>query len=134
MKSKATVLYTQFEKIKEHRVSISHVDSRQHIYMLPKILEITIRMAEKNCIRYIRCPKEKFRFESIYSFRKYTRLMQQITLNLFCLYSKRGINPYSVGDFHCFFMVGNGKNRSDENIIDSRRWEQRNHGSSGSKA
>ena len=99
-------LCAQFEKINEQGVSISHIDSHQHIHMLPKILEITIRLAKKYGIRHIRYPKEKIRFESIYSFRKYPRLMQQIALNLFCLYSRQRIKPYSVGGFHGFFHGG----------------------------
>ena len=99
-------LCAQFEKINGHGVPISHIDSHQHIHMLPKILEITIRLAKKYGIRHIRYPKEKIRFESIYSFRKYPRLMQQIALNLFCLYSRQRIKPYSVGGFHGFFHGG----------------------------
>ena len=99
-------LEAQFENIIKHGVLISHIDSHQHIHMLPKILEITIRLAEKFGIRYIRCPKEKIRFESIFSFWKYPRLIQQITLNFFCLYSKERIKPYSVGGFHGFFHGG----------------------------
>ena len=99
-------LCAQFEKINEHGVSISHVDSHQHIHMLPKILEITIRLAEKYGIRHIRYPREKIRLESIYSFRKYPRLIQQIALNLFCLYSRQRIRPYSIGRFHGFFHGG----------------------------
>ena len=99
-------LCAQFEKINEQGVSISHIDSHQHIHMLPKILEITIRLAKKYGIRHIRYPKEKIRFESIYSFRKYPRLMQQIALNLFCHYSRQRIRPYSIGGFHGFFHGG----------------------------
>lgn len=99
-------LDAQFEKIMKHGVSLSHIDSHQHIHILPKILEITIRLAEKYGIPHIRWPKEKIRFEFVYSFRKYPRLMQQITLNLFCIYSKKRIKPYSVGGFHGFFHGG----------------------------
>jgi len=99
-------LDAQFERVIQHGISISHIDSHQHIHMLPKVLEITIRLAEKYGIRHIRCPKEKIRFESIYSFRKYPRLMQQIALNLFCLYSRKRIKSYSIGGFHGFFYGG----------------------------
>jgi predicted glycoside hydrolase/deacetylase ChbG (UPF0249 family) len=50
--------------------------------------------------------KGKIPFESIYSFIKYPRLMQQIALNLFCLYSRKRIKSYSVGGFHGFFNGG----------------------------
>jgi predicted glycoside hydrolase/deacetylase ChbG (UPF0249 family) len=99
-------LHAQFEKVMQHGVSISHVDSHQHIHMLPKILEITIRLAEKFGVRHIRYPKEKIRLESIYSFGKYPRVVQQIALNLCCLYSRKRIRPYAGGNFHGFFHGG----------------------------
>lgn len=99
-------LNAQFEKIIKHDVSISHIDSHQHIHILPKVLEITIRLAKKYNIGHIRCPKEKIRLKSITSFRKYPRLVQQIALNFFCLYSQQRIKPYTVGGFHGFFHGG----------------------------
>ena len=106
MKDVEKELNAQFEKVLKHGISISHIDSHQHIHMLPKILEITIQLADRYNIRFIRCPNEKLRFPSICSFRKFTRLMQQITLNLFCLYSKKIIEIYSAGGFHGFFHGG----------------------------
>jgi chitin disaccharide deacetylase len=99
-------LCAQFEKVISHGVAVSHIDSHQHIHMLPGILEITVRLADRYGIRFIRCPKERICFRNIISYGKYTRLLQQIILNIFCMYSKKQIRPYAVDHFYGFFNGG----------------------------
>jgi len=96
----------QFEKLIFHGISISHVDSHQHIHMLPKILEITIQLADRYNIRVIRFPKEKIRIKHLASSSKYPRLIQQLVLNLFCAYSRGLMKYYATDHFYGFYYGG----------------------------
>lgn len=96
----------QFEKLIFHGISISHIDSHQHIHVLPKISEITIQMAKRYGIRAIRFPKEKIRIQHLASGRKYPRLIQQIVLNLFCDYSRERMKNYATDHFYGFYYGG----------------------------
>ena len=49
---------SQIDKVKKEGLSISHFDSHEHIHLFPKILEVVIRLAKENNIKYIRIPAE----------------------------------------------------------------------------
>ncbi len=102
----------QIEKVYDSGIKISHIDSHQHIHILPEILEVTIELAEDYGIKYIRCPKERVEVRNILSFKKFPRLLQQMALNIFCLYSRRRIKKFTVDNFYGFYDGGHlEKNR-----------------------
>lgn len=49
---------SQIDKVRKEGLSISHLDSHEHIHLFPKILEVVIRIAKENNIKYIRVPAE----------------------------------------------------------------------------
>src|SRR3989304_4906126 len=51
-------LNAQIRKVLDHGINISHIDSHQHIHMLPKILDLIIDLANQYNIKFIRLPKE----------------------------------------------------------------------------
>lgn len=53
-----TELKNQIAKIRKTRFAITHVDSHQHIHMVPGILKLVIKLAKEEGIRYIRFPME----------------------------------------------------------------------------
>jgi len=107
----------QFEKLLFHGISISHIDSHQHIHVLPKILNITIQLADQYGIRFIRYPRERIRIQHLTSGKKYPRLIQQIVLNLFCVYSIEQMKSYATDHFYGFFYGGNLDKTKLKNIL-----------------
>ncbi len=98
---------SQIEKLLASGIKITHIDSHQHIHMLPKILKVTIELAGEYGIKFIRCPNEKIDMRNLFTLRKLPRLLQQISLNFFCYYSKDLITAYSVDNFYGFSDGGN---------------------------
>jgi chitin disaccharide deacetylase len=98
--------HAQTKKILDHGISITHIDSHQHIHILPKIADITIELAEKYGIKYIRYPKEDFEFRNILSIRKLKRIVQQMAVTFFCLYSRNRLRNYSLDHFFGFYDGG----------------------------
>lgn len=49
---------TQIEALLETGVSITHLDSHQHVHIFPAVIEIAVRAAETFGIRWLRIPKE----------------------------------------------------------------------------
>jgi hopanoid biosynthesis associated protein HpnK len=96
----------QFDKVIDHGISISHIDSHQHLHVLPKILEITIQLANRHGIRAIRFPKERIRIQHLATGSNYPRLIQQIVLNIFCAYSRERMKHYATDHFHGFYYGG----------------------------
>jgi predicted glycoside hydrolase/deacetylase ChbG (UPF0249 family) len=48
----------QIEKVQQEGLTISHIDSHEHVHMFPGILDIVMRLAVENNIKYIRVPDE----------------------------------------------------------------------------
>jgi hopanoid biosynthesis associated protein HpnK len=106
MQEVKTEFHAQAKKILDHGISITHIDSHQHIHILPKIADITIELAEEYGIKYIRYPKEDIEFRKILSARKIKRLVQQMAVNFFCLYSRNRLKNYSLDQFFGFYDGG----------------------------
>lgn len=82
-------LIAQFEKILDYGIKISHIDSHQHLHILPKILDIIIELAHHYDIKFIRFPRENF---SNYMFRDLKlgkRVLQMAVLNYLCTATKK---------------------------------------------
>jgi len=98
--------HAQAKKILDQGISITHIDSHQHIHILPKIADITIELAEEYGIKFIRYPKEDMEFRNILSVRKIKRLVQQMAVNFFCFYSRNRLKNYSLDHFFGFYDGG----------------------------
>jgi len=90
-------LDSQMNTVLSHGLKISHIDSHQHVHMLPKILNIVLELSFKYNIPFIRFPKEYFTFSNE---GKSTlgRAIKTKVLNSLCYVSRRKI----VSKTDCF--------------------------------
>lgn len=98
-------LNAQIRKVLDHGINISHIDSHQHIHMLPKILDLIIDLANQYNIKFIRLPKENI---CVYMFRDLTsleRIAQIATLNYFCSKAEKKI-PTKTDFFAGYYFGG----------------------------
>jgi chitin disaccharide deacetylase len=49
-------LERQVEKVLDHGLVPTHVDSHKHVHILPQVLDVTLEIAQKYSIPWIRCP------------------------------------------------------------------------------
>lgn len=112
-------LRAQFEKAIDSDPKITHIDSHNHIHILPCILDITIKLCKEFNIKYIRYPSEKIALKHIFSgFFKRTLLMcivKILLINAGDKIKKAGLN--STQFFFGFFNSGNLKMGDIEKII-----------------
>lgn len=106
-------LTAQIEKILDHGIKISHIDSHQHLHMLPKILDITIELANNYNIKFIRFPKEKFRGYMLRDLKSIDRIAQMAVINHFCSKAKEKISFKT--DYFAGFYFGGKLNK--QNLI-----------------
>jgi chitin disaccharide deacetylase len=99
-------LEAQIKKVASYGISISHLDSHQHLHILPQILNITAELAQQYGIPAIRLPYETPRFYMLKSRKIFPRLPQLLGLNLFCQLGKKTI-PLRTAHFAGFFFGGN---------------------------
>ena len=106
-------LKAQIEKLLDHGIKISHIDSHQHLHILPRILDITIELANRYKIKFIRIPKEKFSAYMFANFKSVYRIAQMAALNYFCSKAKEKIS-FKTDHFAGFYFGGK---LSKQNLI-----------------
>lgn len=99
-------LEAQIKKVLSRGIEISHLDSHQHLHMLPQIRHITIALANKYNIPAIRVPREHLRPYMLRRAGGISRLCQLFVLNAFCQLGRK--TPARRTDhFVGFFFGGN---------------------------
>ena len=98
-------LEAQVVKVLDQEIVISHIDSHQHIHMLPRILSIVISIAKKYGIRIVRFPNEKLHSDMMYDLGFFSRLMQLLVINWFCQMGRR-MNFAKTDRFFGFLFSG----------------------------
>lgn len=96
----------QIQKILDYGIKISHLDSHQHLHVLPQIIKIATGFAEKYKIPFIRYPEEKLKFYMFSKVINLNRIVKMQVLNLFCRIVKKEIVS-RTDHFAGFFMGGN---------------------------
>jgi predicted glycoside hydrolase/deacetylase ChbG (UPF0249 family) len=95
----------QIEKIIAHGIKPTHIDSHQHVHVLPDIFRIVTDLAKKYKIPFIRIPKEDFQNYMLRNQRFYGRVIQMFLLNILCSQQKRN-DVMSLDHFAGFYFGG----------------------------
>ena len=98
-------LKSQIEKVTREGFKVTHLDSHEHIHMLPEVLKITVALAEEFDVPYVRIPaepcylfKKDFKVKDLvrhYALSFFNRRFRNIFNNL-----KMKKNDYFLGHFH----------------------------------
>lgn len=79
-------LEKQIARVSNSGITVSHLDSHQHLHMLPKIWKITVELAKKFNIPAIRFPKERVSvgLSMLMDGARIIRFFEMLALNCFC--------------------------------------------------
>jgi predicted glycoside hydrolase/deacetylase ChbG (UPF0249 family) len=77
-------LEAQIQRVLQHGVKVSHLDSHQHLHMLPQIWHITVSLAQEYAIPAIRLPHEPLHPYMLRDTARMARIAQLLGLNFFC--------------------------------------------------
>lgn len=110
-------LSLQFKKVKEAGVSISHIDSHQHVHSLFGIQKIVQEFAKQYNIQFIRTTHEKIKLYMFQNIRTVSRIIQLIVLNFISLKSVKNSKFSKIKYFTGFFTGGNLGKENLKNII-----------------
>jgi len=105
----------QIEKVLDNGIDISHIDSHQHIHILPGIFNIAVSLAKKYGIRFIRIPDERLRLYMFKNIFAYPRILQLLIVKTILTFvNKSQMKPYP--EFYGFYFGGN-LNKENLNVI-----------------
>lgn len=99
-------LEAQIKKVLSQGIEISHLDSHQHLHMLPQIRHITTALANKYNIPAIRGPREYLRPYMLRRAGGISRLCQLFVLNTFCQLGRK-MPARRTDHFVGFYFGGN---------------------------
>jgi len=112
-------IYSEFKsqviKIKKEGLKISHINSHQHLHILPAILKIVIRLAEEEGISNIRFPFEKINV--VRSVRDPRVLLRNISLASVCAVSKKLLKTSNVNFNEYFIGHAEALKLNKENLV-----------------
>ena len=97
-------LQAQITRVTSSGISISHVDSHQHLHMLPNILRVTIQLAKEFGIDAIRIPNESFHISMLSKWSLFSRALELIILKCFCRKAEK--LPLARTDYFVGFFYG----------------------------
>jgi predicted glycoside hydrolase/deacetylase ChbG (UPF0249 family) len=80
-------LDAQIRLARAHGLSLSHLDSHQHVHALPAIARIVAELADAHAIRVVRYPCERLHAYMLKSTGSARRLAEQLALNALCTLS-----------------------------------------------
>jgi predicted glycoside hydrolase/deacetylase ChbG (UPF0249 family) len=99
-------LEAQIKRVMSHGISISHLDSHQHLHLLPQILSTTTKLAKKYGIPAIRFPREVLHLSMLRGDEAVSRILQLLILNIFCRLGRNTVR-LRTDHFVGFFCSGN---------------------------
>ena len=82
-----TELDAQIRLAKRRGLAPSHLDSHQHVHALPGIARVVAELAHAHAIRAVRYPRERLQAYMLANVREARRLVEQLALNLVCIFS-----------------------------------------------
>ena len=114
-------LRAQFEKAMVSNLKITHVDSHNHIHVLPAILDITIKLCKEFNIKYIRYPSEKIRLRYLFSIPS-KRVLLMCAIRILLINAENKIKKTGLKSTRFFFGFlnsGNLRTRDVKRMISS---------------
>ena len=110
-------LEAQIQKVLSCGLCVSHLDSHQHLHMLPQILTMTIDLARKYNIPAIRVPRERFRPYMLRRAAGVLRVCELFVLNRFCQIGKN-MSVRRTDHFAGFCLGGRLHKKNLQTLLD----------------
>lgn len=109
-------LDSQIRRVRDAGLAITHLDSHQHVHVLPGIFDVTVQLARAHGIRAVRLPRETLKPSLLALAPSRLRAVQQLVLNGFCLLARRKLDPLLSTDHFAGFLFGG---RMDKTHLDT---------------
>ena len=109
-------LDAQIAKVKNQGIPFSHLDSHQHVHMLPRVRQVVIELARKYGIRAMRRPREPLRGYMLKKWKNYSRIPQLLVLNTLCRLAGNRDIP-GAEHFAGFYYGGNLNKKNLLNVL-----------------
>jgi chitin disaccharide deacetylase len=98
-------LDAQIARIREAGLTVSHLDSHQHVHMLPGILSVVQELSLGHGVAPMRMPREAISPYMLTSPGGLPRIAQQLVLNHFCRRARKNFGP-TTDHFAGFYFGG----------------------------
>ncbi|QJW46664.1 ChbG/HpnK family deacetylase [bacterium BFN5] len=111
-----TEFSAQIEKVIQAGITPTHLDSHQHLHILPGVIDIVIELAKHYKIAAIRIPDEDYFFTGKFPF-SFSRILGRNGLTLLARAARRKGSKYGIQMPDHFFGMLAGGNMSEEYLL-----------------
>jgi len=73
----------QIERVLDHGIAVTHLDSHQHVHMLPGLADLCLQLASRYHVPFVRVPVEPFRVGGLLGLHGISRIMGSLALRVF---------------------------------------------------
>ena len=109
-------LSNQINFMRAHGLILTHIDSHQHLHVLPGINDVVVKIAQKNQITKIRLPHENFFFTGNYPY-TFARFLGRTILSIFAKLSKKKFEAAQLTLPNSFFGMLAGGNLQEKYFL-----------------
>jgi chitin disaccharide deacetylase len=106
-------LDAQIRRVRDAGIPVSHLDSHQHVHVLPRVFDVTVELAKEHGIPAIRVPRERISLAALAKAPSALRLVQQAVLNGFCIRAARRTRGLLRTDHFAGFLFGGRMNKDN---------------------
>jgi hopanoid biosynthesis associated protein HpnK len=103
-------LEAQIQKVLASGINPTHLDSHQHVHILPGVLKVVVKLSQTYGIPSIRLPQETVSFGKMGNV-PLARILQALVLNLFCRMTRGTIKERT--EFFAGFLYGGNLNKEN---------------------
>lgn len=111
-----TELTAQVQKVVDCGIAVTHLDSHQHMHIVPGIIDVTIEIAKKFGIKKIRVPAEPYLFLGGYPFQT-ARVIARAGLTFLAGIARRKLQRQRLTAPDHFFGMLAGGNMQEEYLL-----------------
>lgn len=108
-------LDAQMQKIYATAIHLSHLDSHQHLHILPGLIRVTSELAKAYAVSVVRLPREHIPTRMLMRGGSLSRHLQRLALSFFCAFGERFIQRRA--DYFFGFLAGGDVNKKNLRAI-----------------
>ena len=109
-------LTAQMEKVQQQQLPITHLDGHQHLHLFAQVFEVTVELARKHQIDWIRIPNEALKGYMFGAPTGWPRILELLAVKHFCQRAARQW-PRRAADFVGFYYGGRLNRRNLATVL-----------------
>jgi len=116
----------QYKILKQAGVKIVHLDSHDHVHMVPWLFEIICKFCKKNNVRYVRVANEPIFYRNWKTVFSIKSILKHLLLKWLSQYNLRTLQKHNLTTANAFYGILNTNNMDSRAILEALKHARKN--------